>query len=390
MRNPTPEQRFADLLTRALDRIAYIESKKKMIVYDEIGYALGRSGGSAIQYWIYNHKIPSKMSEIETLVDIINSRKGWERWEEIEDFLVCGRHPNAERVAKNYMGKSPSVTDETDIPPSPFIVGPPVYEPIHFFGRVKETKRVFMALQGHTLQHCAVIGPSRSGKTSFLHYLQKITQTQRDFLRPGQKNDWLKLPERFQWVFVDFQDPRMWSVDGFFKHLLHSLNFMPPEEANISAYIDILAKRIHAPTVIMLDEIQAAFMIPALDQQFWWALRSLSTNLTEGKLSFIITSQKALPSIVLNDGQPSPFLNIFGHILHLGAFTEAEALDFLVSAPVDFTESELNWVLEKSQRWPALMQILCNLKYEIEIERGEVDWQSIGEERLLPYAHLLR
>ena len=31
MRNPTPEQRFADLLTRALDRIAYIESKKKMI-----------------------------------------------------------------------------------------------------------------------------------------------------------------------------------------------------------------------------------------------------------------------------------------------------------------------------------------------------------------------
>ncbi len=177
-----------------------------------------------------------------------------------------------------------------------------------------------MALQGISLQHCAVIGKHRSGKTSLLHYLKKITKTVPESLRPEQKQDWLVMPERYQWVFVDFQDPRMGTQEGFFKYLIHQLNFVQPMHLNLPSFIDTLARRIHTPTVILLDEIQAAFMLPALDRQFWWALRSLGTNLTEGKLSFIITSSKPLSELILDDGQPSPFLNIFGHVMDLGSF----------------------------------------------------------------------
>lgn len=388
MSSDFPQKKFSAIFSQALDRVAALESKSKLSVYDEIGYALGRSGGSAIQYWIYNHKIPSKSRELELLVELINDRRGWKHWQEIEDFLKLGNHPNAEQIAKTYRSEDYTAsTPETT--GSPFIVGPPVFEPINFFGRSREVQRIFMSLQGSILQHSAVIGKARSGKTSLLHYLRKITLTPSAQLREGQKNNWLPMPDRYQWVFVDFQDPRMGSIEGFFRYVIHELGFVQPQESHLSVFIDTLAKRIHLPTVILLDEIQAAFMIPALDKQFWWALRSLSTNLTEGKLAFVISSQKTLGDIVFDDGLPSPFLNIFGHVINLGPFSEAEALQFLLSCPIELSGEEQEWILATSQRWPALMQILCNLRYEAQFEAEIVDWKSVGLERLRPYQGLL-
>lgn len=383
------EKQFAQLLARALDRIAALQSKSKLILYDEIGYGLGRSGGSALQYWIYNQKIPSKTSELELLVELINDRKGWQHEQEIQDFLTSAGHPNPAQVAKSYGKTNPTEAQLIDIPTTPFVVGPPVFDPINFFGRRREVKRIFMALQGVSLQHCAVIGKQRSGKTSLLHYLRKITQTVPESLRPEQKHDWLVLPERYQWVFVDFQDPRMGTQEGFFKYLINKLNFVQPIALTLPSFIDTLARRIHTPTVIMLDEIQAAFMLPELNRQFWWALRSLGTNLTEGKLSFMITSSKPLSELILDDGQPSPFLNIFGHVMNLGPFTEAEALEFLRYSPIQFDEETKAWMMLTSQRWPALMQILCNLYYEADLEQDLIDWKSTAVERLRPFQGLL-
>lgn len=385
----TSTQQFSIILSRALDRIAFLQSKSKMILYDEIGYAMGRSGGSAIQYWLYHQKIPAKLSELELLVQLIYERKGWQNWQEIQDFLSSAGHPNAELIAKTYINTPQNEFEEQELPVSPFVVGPPIFEPKKFFGRNKEVSRIFMALQGPVLQHVAVIGKPRSGKTSLLHYLRKITQTPSDQLRPNQKSSWLAMSDRFQWVFVDFQDPRMGTQEGFFRYLIKHLNFVQPVENSLSVFIDTLTKRIHSPTIIMLDEIQAAFMIPELDQQFWWALRSLCTNLTEGKLSFIVTSQRHLSELVLDDGKPSPFLNVFGHVLHLGAFTAAEADVFLDHAPIDFSEDEKIWIVETSKRWPALMQILCNLRYEAELDPDLEDWRSAAIERLRPYKALL-
>lgn len=383
------EKQFSVLFARALDRIASLQSKSKLSLYDEIGYALGRSGGSAIQYWIYNQKVPAKANELELLVELINDRQGWQHWQEIQDFLISGGHPNPEQVAKSYAESNFADDQIANLPTTPFVVGPPIFDPIKFFGRNREVKRVFMALQGASLQHCAVIGKHRSGKTSLLHYLKKITKTVPEALRPEQKQDWLVMPDRFQWVFVDFQDPRMGTQEGFFKYLINQLSFVQPAHLNLPSFIDTLARRIHTPTVILLDEIQAAFMLPELDRQFWWALRSLGTNLTEGKLSFIITSSKPLSELMLDDGQPSPFLNIFGHVMNLGPFTEEEALEFLRYSPIQFDEKTMEWMIKTSQRWPALLQILCNLYYESDLENDLDGWKTTALERLRPYQGLL-
>ena len=383
------EKQFSVLFARALDRIASLQSQSKLSLYDEIGYALGRSGGSAIQYWIYNQKVPAKANELELLVELINDRQGWQHWQEIQDFLISGGHPNPEQVAKSYAESNFADDQIANLPTTPFVVGPPIFDPIKFFGRNREVKRVFWALPGASLQHCAVIGKHRSGKTSLLHYLKKITKTVPEALRPEQKQDWLVMPDRFQWVFVDFQDPRMGTQEGFFKYLINQLSFVQPAHLNLPSFIDTLARRIHTPTVILLDEIQAAFMLPELDRQFWWALRSLGTNLTEGKLSFIITSSKPLSELMLDDGQPSPFLNIFGHVMDLGPFTEEEAFEFLRYSPIQFDEKTMEWMIKTSQRWPALLQILCNLYYESDLENDLDGWKTTALERLRPYQGLL-
>lgn len=43
--------RFADLLTRAINRIHANECKPKTIIRDELGYAAGREGRTAIDNW---------------------------------------------------------------------------------------------------------------------------------------------------------------------------------------------------------------------------------------------------------------------------------------------------------------------------------------------------
>ena len=78
----------------------------------------------------------------------------------------------------------------------PFIAGPPVIHPRHFFGHERELRRLFNLWKGHPLQNAAIIGQRRSGKTSLLRYLQRITVTPAEQLRPGQRNDWLPTRSR--------------------------------------------------------------------------------------------------------------------------------------------------------------------------------------------------
>ena len=159
---------------------------------------------------------------------------------------------------------------------SPFIAGPPIMHPRGFFGREREIRRIFGLLRQPPLQNAAIIGPRRSGKTSLLQYLKNITITPPTQLRPGQRYDWLTQPERYRWVFVDFQDPRVGSREGLLRHLLTSLGLgVPP--CSLERFLDIMCRNLSRPTVILLDEIGVALQrYPELDDTFWEGLRSLA------------------------------------------------------------------------------------------------------------------
>ncbi len=61
-------KRFAELLQESINAIADRTGKPKGLIRDELGYALGRKSGSAIEYWCYGDgHIPSKQAEVVAL-----------------------------------------------------------------------------------------------------------------------------------------------------------------------------------------------------------------------------------------------------------------------------------------------------------------------------------
>lgn len=271
---------------------------------------------------------------------------------------------------------------------SPFVVGPPITEPRQFFGREHVLKRIFNIWGSVPLQHIAVIGLKRSGKTSLLHYLRRIIDTPSEQLRAGQRNNWLA--PGYQWVFIDFQDPRMCYQESLLRHILIELDMPVPEPCDLVNFMEITDQYLEIPTVILLDEISVGLESPELDEQFWWGLRSLGSNHAGGKIGFLFTAQESPEQLMMDDNRPSPFFNIFGHVLNLGPLTETEASALIASSPLPFAEQDAAWILEQSGRWPTLIQILCHTcLLALEEKTPRKRWQGEALQRMAPYRYLL-
>lgn len=90
--------RFAELLTRAINRIHANECKPKTIIRDELGYVVGREGRTAIDYW---HRdgghIPADLASLEGLAREI-ARRGGLSPAEMTAFLAAACHPDVKAL----------------------------------------------------------------------------------------------------------------------------------------------------------------------------------------------------------------------------------------------------------------------------------------------------
>lgn len=273
----------------------------------------------------------------------------------------------------------------------PFIAGPPVTHPRHFFGRQRVLKRIFNLWRHPPLQNAAIIGPRRSGKTSLLLYLKNITTTPLEQLRPGQRTDWLPQPERYRWIFVDFQDPRVGSREGLLRYLLISLDLPIPHPCDLERCMDVVSRNLHTPTVILLDEIGVALeRYLELDDVFWESLRALATNQVEGNLAFVLAAHESPDQLARHSDLGSPFFNIFGYTAALGPLKDPEARELIASSPIPFSPADADWILAQSGRWPLLQQILCRERL-IVLEAGETGdaWREDGLRQIEPFRYLL-
>lgn len=273
---------------------------------------------------------------------------------------------------------------------TPFVVGPPIVQPAQFFGRERELKRLFNLLKRLPLQNAAIIGPRRSGKTSLLHYLRTITTTAPDHLRSRQQSEWLSGPERYRWVFVDFQDPRLSSREALLLHLLTHMGLPVPAACDLDQFLDIVTDQLHHPTVILFDEIGVALeRYQELDDMFWESLRSLATNQVEGNLAFILAAPEAPDELAHYQGLGSPFFNIFGYTARLGPLTDNEARDLIASSPIPFSSSDVHWILEQSACWPILVQSLCRERL-FTLEEGDQSdaWRADALQQIASFLEL--
>jgi len=274
---------------------------------------------------------------------------------------------------------------------STFIAGPPLTHPRFFFGRTRELRRLYSLWRQLPLQNAAIVGPRRSGKTSLLLYLKNILATPPSELRPGQRTDWLPAPERYRFVMVDFQDPRVGTQAGLLRYLLESLDLAVPQPCDLERCIDVLSRGLRTPTVILLDEIGVALQrYPELDEPFWEALRSLATNQVRGNLGFVLSAGEPPERLADHSGLGSPFFNIFGYSLRLGPLREPEARELVASSPHPISAADTDWILRQSGRWPILLQILCRERL-FALQEGEPGdaWREGALEQMAPFDRLL-
>jgi hypothetical protein len=363
-------------------RISKAQTLKKTVrmVQDELGYALGRQGGSSIEYWRKGN-IPSTLADLENLTRELVKQQGLNS-DQTKQLLVYAGHPQP----TDFWAELFPARQEF----APFVVGPPITHPRQFFGREAELKRIFDLCKRFPLQNIAVIGSHRSGKSSLLHYLQSITTTDPEHLRPGQRHDWLPQPEQFQWLIVDFQDARMGRQESLLRYLLSGLNLPVSDPCDLTNFLDIVSQKLQQPAMILLDEIGAGLASPELDQQFWWSLRALGGNYTEGKLGFLLTAHETPALLAHEHGKPSPFFNLFGHTLHLGPLSETAARELLASSSRPLDQADVAWILTHSGRWPVLLQILGDTCLTA-LESGQPNevWRKEGLRRIAPLHYLL-
>lgn len=387
-------QRFAELLSSAIRAIHARENKLISAIQDELGFALGKKGGASLERWRRGY-LPAKLSDIEQLTRELVSRGGFESPDQVRQFLVSAEHPSPDSILDKLAGKFASPPPAAasgrvaETESNPFIVGPPVRRPGQFFGRVEAVDRLFSLFRPGVLQNGAIIGAKRSGKTSLLHYLSQITTAPVHQLRPGQKQDWLGRPERVRWVFVDFQDPRMGSRKRLLTHILQGLKLPVPAEPTLFRFLDSVGDHLQTPAIILMDEMGAGLEAPELDRRFWNSLRSLSTNLTQGTLAFVLAAHESPAQLAYDEGKTSPFFNIFGHTIRLGPFTRAEAFDLLDMPAEPFSEADRAWMVRHSRRWPCALQAMGYVRYEARRRgAGEAAWQTEALAAIQPFEHL--
>ncbi|NJN54840.1 MAG: hypothetical protein HC804_08860 [Anaerolineae bacterium] len=274
-------------------------------------------------------------------------------------------------------------------PHSPFIAGPPISNPAHFFGREREVRRLFSLLRQRPLQNAAIIGPRRSGKTSLLHYLKSITTTPPELVRPSQEQNWLPDPTTYRWLFVDFQDVRFGSTPYLLRYLLTEMGLPAPDGCQLDAFLDIVSERLQQPTVMLFDEIGVAMeRYLELDDAFWESLRSLATNQVDGRLAYILSSHQPPEQLARHRGWGSPFFNIFGYTAVLGPLSETAAEELIASSPLPFSAEDTIWLLAESGRWPMPLQILCRERL-LALQEGETGdgWRAEARRQAAPFLH---
>lgn len=236
-----------------------------------------------------------------------------------------------------------------------------------FFDRKKEVKSIVRCIQSY--QSTAIVGHSKSGKTSLLYFLK------------NQENRHLygECRERLVFQFLDAQMfEESFSQANFWENALdalvlyHQVNHS--NQAVLSAYNDcknngfssFLIERLFAniqasgkQLVLFIDEFDVLLEHPLLNRnEFFGSLRSIASRYNKA-LTLVIATQ--LPLSLLHEKSigltrmGSPYFNFFNEKF-LPPFSAKDADEFLICSGCDFLPFERRFLYEISGGHPSLLQ----------------------------------
>ncbi len=266
---------------------------------------------------------------------------------------------------------------ESNVPVSPYTIGPPIKDLDCFYGRRSQVNQFFNALRGRTLQPLRVLGLRRSGKTSFLLHL-----VHPEVAGPELENDVrptiigyvdllasIKNPADFYWnvaeaiasaapLALTTQMPDV--PDDFptfrsFRSWLRQLLAIGSSTTSTSGQTGPLR------LVVLLDEFEVLAQSSEFDASFFHGLRALVTKFLN-QFIWVTASCIELHTFAQHSDLASPFFNIF-HItpIVIGPL-EAKEIEELICDPaqkvgVRFLPSEINAIRDIAGLLPYFLQV---------------------------------
>jgi AAA+ ATPase superfamily predicted ATPase len=258
----------------------------------------------------------------------------------------------------------------------------PIEERAQFFGRRKEIRRVLSFLNWG--QCVSVVGTAGIGKTSLVNYVAQRFVRAKHGLAVEQ-------------VFAYLDSPALVSLDPgqCFRYmreetikqvkntrLLDKSIGVRLEEAVREADSKTVhfglqtlfrsAQAIGLKLVIVLDHLDALNQNPSLEEDFFYALRSLHTNC---EMAYLVASQSTLDKLerVCPKGTGSPFFNIFQEI-RIGPLTTEDSRQLVVTslnmAGAQFPESVIDYILELGNNEPHRLQRAGHVTFELWQKKG--------------------
>jgi hypothetical protein len=261
---------------------------------------------------------------------------------------------------------------ETTVPQNPFSYGSPISDPRRFFGRTREVEQIFSRLRNAAMGSTLVVGDRRIGKTSLLYYLRD----------PGVRSAYGLGPERYLFVYVSLL--MLAEATGpyqLWRRLLSGVHAECPdrevaemlEAAKRRERLSVLelddlfraidSKGLHV--VFLLDDFEGIAENENIVRDFYHSVRSM---LTAHNMALVIFSYRKIDDLRQPaPGASSPLFNVFATI-NLSSFSDAD-VRLMVSRslggnPVQFSEREIEQIIDLAGLHPGFLQVACSILYE--------------------------
>ncbi|MCP4700284.1 MAG: XRE family transcriptional regulator [Gammaproteobacteria bacterium] len=364
------EHKFTNLITKYMER--------KGISDQHLADKIGLRRESVFRWRNGSIKSP-KQEKIKECAPVLSLTS-----EELDELLAAANNAKSRRSGKSEPRWPEEITFSKDEPIIP-VTTRPIAHPRQFFGHNALLKEIFQAWNRTALEHVFITGPAHSGKTSLLNYIRKIHHAK--FLRSGQRRDWLKTD--YNWVYMNFADARMQRQESFLSYVLNKLK-LSKHASDLVDFSEILEEKLDKPTIFLMDNIEKGLNAKDLDDLFWGHIRAMGQNCGRIQIGFCGTSRLSADKFEEESiavGKPSPFLNILAEI-KLGPVSEEEARELIACSPKPFSPKDTDWILEQSERWPVLLQLLCKARLAA-LEENTTAWKQAVSNRIKFHKGLL-
>ncbi|MCB0274369.1 MAG: protein kinase, partial [Calditrichaeota bacterium] len=249
-----------------------------------------------------------------------------------------------------------------------------------FYGRESEIIKIYARLGASRPQSISVVGERRIGKSSLLNFIA----------HPRSRRQYLKDPEKYLFVFVDFQEHRRLDIPGFFKAIYQSLKNEFRGKLRLSAAPDYEGfksvvmglEQQDYKLILVFDEFESVTKNTNFDMEFYSFCRSIANNYN---VAYLVASGRNLQTLCHSQEiADSPFFNIFSN-LTLGQFSHQEAVNLITDPAAQrgiTMNAHFDFVVDIAGYYPLFIQIACAALFD-SLQSGEsLDYEVIGDEFL--------